>query len=176
MISLSIDFYVRVFVRVFTSQKKCKETTSKLGHVYRCTGCESMHVQRLGEISKDDKGNTKYFTSRGPPVDRLCKYCRHPHTFGGPFWLDPIHDMPFVNRLQKTLEDIDSTENNNNFGTLDRMKGMVTLVSEELPDVPFYFVQDRLCSLMKLPVGKSTVFRSALLNAGYRVSMSHANR
>ena len=56
------------------------------------------------------------------------------------------------------------------------MKGMIALVSEELPDVPFYFVQDRLCSLMKLPVGKSTVFRSALLNAGYRVSMSHANR
>ena len=56
------------------------------------------------------------------------------------------------------------------------MKGMIALVSEELPDVPFYFVQDRLCSLMKLPVGKSTVFRSALLNAGYRVSLSHANR
>ena len=53
---------------------------------------------------------------------------------------------------------------------------MLTLVSEELPDVPFYYEQDRLHSMMRVPTGKLTVMRSALLNAGYRVSLSHANK
>jgi tRNA (guanine26-N2/guanine27-N2)-dimethyltransferase len=53
---------------------------------------------------------------------------------------------------------------------------MLAVVSEELPDVPFYYVQDRLCAITKLAPGKLTHFRSALLNAGYRVSLSHAHK
>jgi tRNA G26 N,N-dimethylase Trm1 len=48
--------------------------------------------------------------------------------------------------------------------------------AEELPDVPFYYQLDRLCSLMKVTVGKFVDFRSAILNAGFRVSISHANK
>ena len=44
------------------------------------------------------------------------------------------------------------------------------MVNEELPDVPFYYVQDRLCALAKIATSKITIFRSAILNAGYRVS------
>ena len=50
LLSLSIDFYVRVFVRVFTSQIVCKSTTTKLGHVYQCSGCESFAIQPLGKL------------------------------------------------------------------------------------------------------------------------------
>ena len=42
LLSLSVDFYCRVFLRVRTGQRECKRTTSKLGHVYQCTGCESI--------------------------------------------------------------------------------------------------------------------------------------
>ena len=51
LLSLSIDFYCRVFVRVYSGQKECKRSSSKLGHVYQCTGCESLAVQPLGKIS-----------------------------------------------------------------------------------------------------------------------------
>lgn len=47
---------------------------------------------------------------------------------------------------------------------------------EELHDVPFYYNQDRLCSILKCHTGKLTMIRSALLNAGYRVSLSHASK
>jgi len=56
------------------------------------------------------------------------------------------------------------------------MKGMLSVVSEELEDVPFYYTQDRLCKLVGAASGKLLTFRSALLNAGYRVSLSHANK
>ena len=170
MLSLSIDFYVRVFVRVYTSQKICKKTTSKLGNVYLCTGCESMTVQPLGQLVTDDKNNVKYILPKGPPVDKKCTYCQHSHIIGGPFWIDPIHDIEFVTRLIASLKNFDS------LGTKERMEGMLTMVKEELPDVPFYYTYDRLCALVKVQMSKLSVLRSAFLNAGYKVSLSHANR
>ena len=52
LLSLSIDFYVRVFVRVYSGQAACKASTSKLGHVYQCTGCESFALHPLGKIGE----------------------------------------------------------------------------------------------------------------------------
>ena len=172
ILSLSIDFYVRVFVKVFTSQKVCKQTTSKLGNLYLCSGCEAMTVQPLGQLVKDDKGNIKYMLPKGPPVDQKCKYCLHSHLLGGPFWINPMHDEAFVRKLIRSLDD--SSEKS--LGTIERMKGMLTMVNEELMDVPFYYTYDRLCSIIKVQMSKLSVLRSAFLNAGYRVSLSHANR
>ena len=50
LLSLSIDFYCRVFVRIRTSQREVKRSTSKLGNVYKCTGCEALTVQPLGQV------------------------------------------------------------------------------------------------------------------------------
>lgn len=59
-------------------------------------------------------------------------------------------------------------------GTSKRLTGMLTVVSEELDDVPLYYAIDKLCCVVKLEIIPSLKFRSALLHAGYRVSYSHA--
>nr|CDS31677.1 N2N2 dimethylguanosine tRNA methyltransferase [Hymenolepis microstoma] len=59
-------------------------------------------------------------------------------------------------------------------GTLDRIIGMLSVAAEELPDCPFYFQSDKLCSTIRTTVPKMSLLRSAFLNAGYRVSFSHA--
>lgn len=74
LLSISVDFYIRVFVRIFNGQVHCKSNTSKLGMVYQCVGCESMTIQPLGT-----KINGSYKLPAGPPVDNLCKYCQHKH-------------------------------------------------------------------------------------------------
>ena len=53
---------------------------------------------------------------------------------------------------------------------------MLSVVLEELPDVPLYYDISRLCNITKVVQGKLTDYRSAVLNAGYRVSLSHANK
>ena len=78
--------------------------------------------------------------------------------------------MDFVSRLSESLA------NSEHLGTRSRMEGMLALVNEELPDVPFYYLNDRLCSMVKVKMAKYNVFRSAFLNAGYRISGSHANK
>ena len=48
MLSLSVDFYVRVFVRVYTSPAAVKDSATKLMHVYQSLGCDSFFMQRVG--------------------------------------------------------------------------------------------------------------------------------
>ncbi|GJN08310.1 hypothetical protein PR202_ga26216 [Eleusine coracana subsp. coracana] len=48
VLSVFMDFYVRVFVRVFTSANEIKNTPLKLSYVYQCVGCDSFHLQCLG--------------------------------------------------------------------------------------------------------------------------------
>ena len=50
------------------------------------------------------------------------------------------------------------------------------MVLEELEDVPLYYELARLCNIVKLSQGKITSYLSAILNAGYRVSLTHANK
>ena len=134
----------------------------------------STHPQVLPH---EDGKNIRYKLVTGPPVDRLCEFCSQPHHVGGPVWIDPIHDAEFVAGMLGALEEDeerDEEEEGGRFGTHARMKGMLTVVSEELMDVPFYYRQDKLCSLVRTSSARLVDFRSAIMNAGYRVSLSHA--
>ena len=45
---------------------------------------------------------------------------------------------------------------------------MLSVMEEELPDVPLYIVHDKVFSVVGAQTGKMQRFMSALLNAGYR--------
>jgi tRNA G26 N,N-dimethylase Trm1 len=49
---------------------------------------------------------------------------------------------------------------------------MVDEQTDELPDM-FYYVPSSLCKTVKLSTSKTVEWRSALLNAGHRVSQTH---
>merc|ERR1711915_255586 len=91
------------------------------------------------------------------------------HHQGGPIWIGPIHNQKFVRDLLDSLDE-------EKFQTYPRMVGMLTMVLEELIDVPLYYELSRVCNIVKLSQGKITLYLSAILNAGYRVSLTHANK
>ncbi|XP_020499096.2 tRNA (guanine(26)-N(2))-dimethyltransferase [Labrus bergylta] len=168
LLSVSVDFYIRVFVRVFTGQAKVKNSASKQALVYNCVGCGTFHLQRMGTRRVDGK-HIKYSAAVGPPVGPECKHCGQRHQLGGPMWAGPIHDLAFV---QKVLSAVSG--NPSRFGTSKRIEGMLSMVTEELEDVPLYYSVGSLSSTMHCTTPPLLQFRSALLHAGYRVSLSHA--
>lgn len=47
VLSLSIDFYVRIFVRVYTSPEVVKESATKQMYLWQSSGCDSFYTQRI---------------------------------------------------------------------------------------------------------------------------------
>ncbi|XP_070779154.1 tRNA (guanine(26)-N(2))-dimethyltransferase [Enoplosus armatus] len=168
LLSVSVDFYIRVFVRVFTGQATVKNSASKQALVYNCVGCGSFHLQRMGRRTSNGK-HMKYSPATGPPVGPQCEHCGQRHQLGGPMWAESIHDLAFV---QKVLSAVSG--NPSRFGTSKRIEGMLSMVTEELEDVPLYCTVDSLSSTIHCNTPPLLQFRSALLHAGHRVSLSHA--
>ncbi|XP_074059636.1 tRNA (guanine(26)-N(2))-dimethyltransferase [Macrotis lagotis] len=168
LLSISADFYIRVFVRVYTGQAKVKASASKQGFVFQCVGCGSFHLQRLGK-AVNNGGRMKFSAATGPPVGSECEHCGQRHQLGGPLWAEPIHDLDFVGQVLAAI-----SRNPRHFRTAARIRGVLSMVTEELPDVPLYYTLDQLSSTIHCNTPSLLQLRSALLHAGFRVSLSHA--
>lgn len=169
LLSISADFYVRVFVRVFTGQAKVKASASKQALVFQCVGCGTFHLQQLGKASGASGGRVKFSAACGPPVAPECEHCGQRHQLGGPLWAEPIHDLDFVGHVLEAV-----SANPSRFHTSERIRGVLSVVTEELPDVPLYYTLDQLSSTIHCSTPSLLQLRSALLHAGFRVSLSHA--
>ncbi|XP_051940585.1 tRNA (guanine(26)-N(2))-dimethyltransferase isoform X2 [Hippocampus zosterae] len=168
LLSVSVDFYIRVFVRVFTGQAVVKNSASKQALIYNCVGCGSFHLQKMGRRTDNGK-HMKYSAATGPPVGPTCEHCGQRHQLGGPIWAEAIHDRPFV---QKVLSAVST--NPSRFETSKRIEGILSMVTEELEDAPLYYTVDSLSSTIHCNTPPLLQFRSALLHAGHRVSLTHA--
>ncbi|XP_044309625.1 tRNA (guanine(26)-N(2))-dimethyltransferase isoform X1 [Varanus komodoensis] len=168
LLSISADFYIRVFVRVFTGQAKVKASASKQALVYNCVGCGSFHIQRLGKVVSNGN-NVNYKAACGPPVGPSCEHCHQRHQLAGPLWAEALHDVAFVQRVLSAVGG-----NPGRFQTGPRIQGILSMVMEELSDVPLYYTLDQLSKTIRCNSPSLLQFRSALLHAGYRVSLSHA--
>ncbi|XP_043825653.1 tRNA (guanine(26)-N(2))-dimethyltransferase-like isoform X1 [Dromiciops gliroides] len=168
LLSISADFYIRVFVRVYTGQAKVKASASKQGFVFQCVGCGSFYLQRLGK-AVNSGGRVKFSAATGPPVGSECEHCGQRHQLGGPLWAEPIHDPDFVGQVLAAI-----SRNTGRFRTSARIRGVLSMVTEELPDVPLYYTLDQLSSTIHCNTPSLLQLRSALLHAGFRVSLSHA--
>ena len=159
VLSLSIDFYVRVFVKVYFGQSKVKQSLSKTSLVHHCSGCGAFVLQPMGMCLKTDGGGVKYSPAAGPIVSPRCAHCGFTQHLAGPIWSDPIHDVEFV---QKVLAGVEADPAR--FRTSARITGMLTVVTEELPHVPLYYITDDLCRIVHCTAPRFIQMRSVPLN------------
>ncbi|KAI5123353.1 hypothetical protein M0805_001774 [Coniferiporia weirii] len=173
LLSLSIDFYVRLFIRIQSGPSEVKKAASKTSTYYVCSGCQSFYEQPLGKImekvsEKSGQVNLLYKQRVGPPVGDKCPECDSALHVAGPMWSGPIHDKDFAGEVLAHVE-----ANESMYGTSTRMKGMVTVAKEEL-DTPFYFTPGRMAGLFHCVSPSLEETSNALLHAGFAMSRSHA--
>ncbi|KAF9514517.1 hypothetical protein BS47DRAFT_1376523 [Hydnum rufescens UP504] len=173
LLSLSIDFYVRIFVQVRAAPIEVKKLACNTAVYYVCTSCQAWHEQPLGkaiEKANESSGNVNrvYKTTVGPPTAQECEECASKYHVAGPMWSGPLHDREFVKEVLDLVN-----ANPTSFGTTPRMQGMLTVASEEL-DVPFYFTPAKVAGFFQCNCPSLQDISSALLNAGHSVSRSHA--
>lgn len=174
LLSISADFYVRLFIQVFTGALQAKQSASKTGLVFRCKDCHMFSIQPLGIYSeevKDKGGHPTYHNASGPVVGKTCESCGGSFSVGGPLWIHSIHSQDFVDKMIEELK-----ANESRYTTAPRIKGMLHVISEELKDVALFRSLDGLCQRIKCHSPTMNDVRSAILNGGYRVSYSHTHK
>ncbi|MQL72924.1 hypothetical protein Taro_005276 [Colocasia esculenta] len=169
VLSVQMDFYIRVFVRIYTSASAMKNTPLKLSYVYQCVGCDSFHLQPVGRtVTKNN--SVKYAPGFGPVVPQECMDCGKKFNMGGPIWSAPIHDQEWVSSILSGVKSMKES-----YPAYEKISAVLTTISEELPDVPLFVSLHNLCATLKCTSPSAVIFRSAVLNAGYRISGSHVN-
>ncbi|MCJ1474412.1 RNA methyltransferase tRNA(m5U54)methyltransferase [Lambiella insularis] len=201
LLSLSIDFYARVFVRLRRSAIEAKFLAGKTMLVYNCDqGCGAWTTQLLAnnKAMKDRKNNAvyKYVVGQGPSASPHCAHCGFKTHIAGPMWGGPLHNPYFIERI---LDEI-PTLSKDTYATLPRIEGMLSLARDEFlsqpdpeectderPDLssiprldpcrpeshPFFIVPSVLAKVLHCVAPSDASLRGALIKLGYRATRSH---
>ena len=194
LLSLSIDYYIRIFVKVKKSPASVKFLAGKTMIVYDCDhGCGAYETQLLLRnkkvANKSGKGSFyKHTLSAAPRVDRSCKHCGSLMHLAGPMYAGPLHSPDFINKILNELPNA----SRDIYGTIPRIEGMLQTALEEtleppaddqpsikedelasLEPYPFFFHPTILARAMHCVCPDEDSFRGALRGLGYQVTRSH---
>lgn len=200
LLSLSIDFYARMFIRVRKSPADVKFLAGKTMIVYSCdSGCGAWTTQMFGRNVRHTGNKTnnifyKHTIGQAPTVDRVCGHCGSKTHVAGPMWAGPLHNAAFVANVLSDARKADAEI----YQTKPRIEGMLVTALEEVsvidnpinvwntdsdtipqtpPEVvdlhPFFFIPSTLARVIHCIAPGEAPIKGALRHAGYRVTRSH---
>ncbi|EGP88635.1 uncharacterized protein MYCGRDRAFT_69290 [Zymoseptoria tritici IPO323] len=199
LLSLNIDFYARVFIRVQRSAADVKFLAGKTMLVYGCDhGCGAWNTNMLGRNTKQTSKNSafhfKHTIAQAPSADRLCDHCKSKTHIAGPMWGGPIHNAAFIEKILSDLSSADSEV----YQTTPRIEGMLSTALDELsvnedplphrfesseiiPKIPaetidsfpFFFNVSTLSKVLHCIAPGDAAIKGALRHAGYHITRSH---
>lgn len=195
LLSLSIDFYTKLFIRVTRSPQAVKFLAAKSMVVYNCDqGCGAWETQPLLKSRPaENKTGTGFFykhgMAQGPTADHSCQHCGFRRHLSGPMYAGHIHSQEFIQRI---LDEIPKASSDL-YKTLARLEGMLRTALEEfisgpeppagvdpkeaeqaaVDHYPFYIAPVKLGSVVSCITPTDDLFRGALIHLGYRVGRSH---
>ncbi|KAK2737907.1 RNA methyltransferase tRNA(m5U54)methyltransferase [Myotisia sp. PD_48] len=132
LLSLSIDFYARVFIRVHKSPLGAKCTAIKTMVTYNCDqGCGAWTTQPLAgrklHAGKNGIPFYSYTLSQAPTAAPNCEHCGYKTHLAGPMWAGPLHNPHFIQRILDLVPGADK----DTYQTCGRIEGMLTTALEE---------------------------------------------
>lgn len=199
LLSLSIDFYARVFVKIHKSASDVKFLAGKTMVVHNCdVGCGAWSTQMVSRNkivpNKSGKGYFwKHTFEQATPAGE-CPHCNTRTHLAGPMYAGPIHCPKFIQRILDGLPDVSK----DTYQTTARIEGMLSVALEEtLPPLdenkdsptatsktkrydpaiidhyPFLFIPSVLSKIIHCVTPHENAIRGALRHLGYRVTRSH---
>jgi tRNA (guanine26-N2/guanine27-N2)-dimethyltransferase len=146
--SHNADHYVRVYATVEYGAKKADESLKNMGYVLHCFKC--FHRESLAGLSAIGHSGK-------------CSECGSKLSAGGPMWLGKLFDKNFCELMETEAEQ-------GEFRHRNKIEKTVALAKNEI-DMPVgYFVIDKLCDALNLPVPSVKRVIEALRKEGFQTS------
>ena len=159
LVSVSVDFYVRVFAQVFSSAQLAKQSLLRTALVLQCSSCPAYYFQNMGRPGKNRPTSTLF------EAPNECLECSGKLTLQGPIYSGKLHDKEFIQKLLVKVETM-------GLHTYEKVKGVLVSMLNEL-DQPLSWDYSLLCKFFKVTMMSATQFRSAFKSLGFSISNLH---
>lgn len=119
LLSVSTDFYFRLFIRVYEGKTQCKRAGLSYSYWAQCVNCQNYRV--LPRLFQKKEGNK--IIPANLITDEKCEVCESRMVVYGPVWSGPLHSLPFVESLLSASDD--------SLTTIKKITGMLSSIKEE---------------------------------------------
>jgi tRNA (guanine26-N2/guanine27-N2)-dimethyltransferase len=149
--SHSANHYIRLYAIVRYGAREADESLRNMGFMLHCFKC--MHRE-----------TTKQFVLWEHASE--CSECGSKLSFAGPLWVGKIADLNFCRLIEEELR-------HRSFKLGRKIEDILALVEDEV-DAPIgFYVVDKLCGALSLPVPPVKKVREALKSVGFEAVLTH---
>ena len=150
LFSHSTDHYIRLYASVDYGAKKADETLEKMGYISHCFKCFRREVHYgIPLINWSGK----------------CIECNSTLKVAGPLWLGKIADKEFCRIMEENLKNISYMN--------EKITRIVSLVKSEVDAPITYYVIDKICDKVNLPIPPIKKVIGSLRKAGFKAIRTH---
>lgn len=149
--SHSAEHYVRLYAIVDYGAKKADQSLRNMGYMLHCFNC--FHRESLTGLS-----------SLAHPG--RCTECGSRLSVGGPLWLGKIFDKSYCQSMMEEAK-------HRNLRNTRKIEKILALTQDESDAPAGYYVVDRLCDALNLPVPRVKSIVEALREEGFEACLTH---
>ena len=153
LFSHSTNHYIRLYATIKHGAKKADENIRNMGYIYHCFKC--FHREPAKGL----------FLTNG---SGKCSECGSKINVAGPLWLGKIFDRQFCELMEKET-------NQRTFKHMKKILKISGLIKNEVEAPITYYVLDKLCDALTLPVPPVRRVVEALRERGFQAFLTHFN-
>jgi len=145
------EHYVRTYATIRYGAKNADESIKNMGYLLHCFKC--FHREKAEKMFAAQRS------------DR-CSECGSKINIAGPLWLGRLFDARFCELMEKEAH-------RRNLRLARRIQRMLAVIGSEVEASITYYVVDRLCDSLNLPVPPVKKVVEALTKEGFQASLTH---
>jgi len=150
--SHSTDHYIRVYAAAHYGARQADKSPRMIGYVLHCFSC--FHRETSGGIVS--------------PLKTKCAECGSRLNVAGPLWLGKISDKDFCSSMKKEADGRRLKQGK-------RILRLLSLVQGEADASVTYYVIDKICDKLNLPVPPLIEVVDGIKRAGFEATLTHFN-
>ena len=150
--SHSTDHYIRVYAVAGYGARQADNSLRMMGYILHCFSCFHRETSE-GIVS---------------PLKNECTECGSKLNVAGPLWLGKISDRDFCSSMKREAEGRGLKQGK-------RILRLLSLVQEEAEASVTYYVIDKICDKLNLPVPPLIEVMDSIKKAGFQATQTHFN-
>jgi len=150
--SHSTDHYIRAYVVAHHGAKKADRSIQTMGYILHCFSCFHREILKRSVLH----------------LKRECPECGAELRAAGPLWTGNLSNSRFGSLMEKGVTE-------RQWQHQRKISKILFLINGECDSPPTYYVIDKICDKMNLPVPSTMSVQSGLREKGFKTALTHFN-